>query len=237
MSQIPINFGDNIYSPLYKYGFGIDTLADSPAGSSPVCLSAIITPDAKHFELTFNKRMKDPSSVQATFVLTHNHIPLSAATKLSLKQNDSTTIVVELDASYYSSSDTGTISYSYGTIGSVDGGSLQPFASMDAYNWSVLSTAVKEDKNLIPLVNKLYQNYPNPFNPSTVITYQLLTHGYATLKVYDVLGREVATLVDGEKSAGAHTVSLDASRLSSGVFLCRLMVGDFSEVKKMILIK
>ena len=237
MSQIPINFDDNIYFPLFDYGFGLDTLADSPAGSPPVCLSAIITPDARHFELTFNKRMKDPSSAQATFVLTHNQLLLPATTTLSLKQNDSTTIIVELDAAYYSSSDTGTISYGSGTIGSLDGGFLQPFAPVDASNWSVSSTAVKEDKNLIPLVNKLHQNYPNPFNPTTVITYQLLTHAYTTLKVYDVLGREMATLVDGEQSAGVHTVSLDASRLSSGVFLYRLKVGNFSDVKKMILIK
>jgi beta-glucosidase len=237
MSQIPINFGDTSYSPLYEYGFGIDTLADSPTGSPPVCLSAIITPDAKHFELTFSKRMKEPSLEQATFILTRNHFPLAATTTLSLKQNDSTTIIVELDAPYYSSSDTGTISYGSGTIGSVDGGSLQPFAPVDAYNWSVSSTAVKEDKNLIPLVSKLDQNYPNPFNPTTVITYQLLTHGYATLKVYDVLGREVATLVDGEKSAGVHTILWDATHLSSGVYIYRLKVGDFNDVKKMMLIK
>jgi flagellar hook assembly protein FlgD len=86
-------------------------------------------------------------------------------------------------------------------------------------------------------VNKLDQNYPNPFNPTTVITYQLLTHGYATLKVYDVLGREVATLVNGEKSSGVHTVSWDASRLSSGVFIYRLKIGNFNDVKKMILMK
>jgi len=237
MSQIPINVGDTIYSPLYEYGFGIDTLADSPAGSPPVCLSAVITPDAKHFELTFNKRMKDPSSAQATFILTRNHIPLSAATALSIKQNDTTTIVVDLDAPYYSSSDTGTISYNSGTLGSVDGGSLHPFAPVDAYNWSVSSTAVKEDNNLNPFVNKLHQNYPNPFNPTTEITYQLLSHGYVTLKVYDVLGREVAILVDGEKSAGIYDVSLDASHLSSGVFFYRLTIGDFSNIKKMILIK
>ena len=237
MSQIPINFGDNIYSPLYEYGFGIDTLADSPAGSPPVCLSAIITPDAKHFELTFNKQMKDPSLEQADFILTRNHIPLAAATTLLLKQSDSTTIIIELDAPYYSSSDTGTISYGSGTIGSVDGGFLQPFAPVDAYDWSVSSTAVKGDKILIPLVNKLIQNYPNPFNSITVISYQLLSHGYTTLKVYDVLGREVATLVDGERSAGIYTVSLDASGLSSGVFLYRLKVGDFRDVKKMILVK
>jgi beta-glucosidase len=237
MSQIPINFGDNFYSPLYGYGFGIDTLADSPAGSPPVCLSAIITPDAKHFELTFNKRMKDPSAARATFVFTRNQLPLPAPISLSLKQNDSTTIIVELEAVYYSNDDLGTISYSSGTIKSADEGVLQPFTPMDAYNWIGSSVIVKEDKNLLPLVNKLDQNYPNPCNPTTVITYQLLTHGYATLKVYDVLGREVATLVDGEKSAGIHTVSLDASRLSSGVFLYRLKIGDFSDVKKMILLK
>ncbi|MGD1046445.1 MAG: glycoside hydrolase family 3 N-terminal domain-containing protein [Bacteroidota bacterium] len=237
MSQIPINFGDNIYSPLYEYGFGIDTLADSQKGSPPVCLSAIITPDAKHFELTFNKRMKDPSSAQATFVLTRNQLPLVAATTLSLKQNDSTTIIVDLDTIYYSNNDTGAIAYSSGTIKSADEGSLQPFAAMDAYNWISSSTAIKEDKNMIPLVSKLDQNHPNPFNPTTVITYQLLTHGYTTLKVYDVLGREVATLVDGERSPGAHTVSWDASHLSSAVFLYRLKIGNFNDVKKMILIK
>ena len=237
ISQVPINFGDIVYSPLYEYGFGIDTLADSPVGSPPVGLSGIITPDAKHFELTFNKRMKDPSSEEATFILTRNKLPLVAATTLSLKQNDSTTIIVGLDTAYYSSHDLGTIAYSSGTIKSADEGSLQPFAPMDAYNWTGLSTVVKEEKNLIPLVNKLDQNYPNPFNPTTVITYQLLTHGYATLKVYDVLGREVATLVNGEKSSGVHTVSWDASRLSSGVFIYRLKIGNFNDVKKMILMK
>jgi hypothetical protein len=160
-----------------------------------------------------------------------------AATHLSLKQNDSTTIMVELDTTYYSSGDLGTIAYTSGTIKSADEGSLQPFASMDAYNWIGSSSVVKEERNLIPLLSKLDQNYPNPFNPTTVLTYQLSTYGYATLKVYDVLGREVATLVDGERSAGVHTVSWDASRLSSGVFLYRLKVGDFSDVKKMILMK
>ena len=237
MSQIPINFGDNIYSPLYKYGSGIDTLADSRAGSPPVCLSAIITPDAKHFELTFNKRMKDPSAAQASFVLTRNQRPLLASTTLSLKQNDSTTIMVVLDPAYYSQNDAGTIAYSSGTIKSADEGLLQPFNPMDAYNWVGSSTVISEDKNLIPLVSKLDQNYPNPFNPTTVITYQLLTYGYATIKVYDVLGRAVATLVDGEMSAGIHTVSWDASRLSSGIFLYRLNVGNFNDVKKMMFVK
>ncbi len=135
MSQIPINFGDANYSPLYAYGFGIDTLADSPKGSSPICLSAIITPDAKHIELTFNKQMQDPSSEQAAFVLTRNQLTLAAKTTLSLKPNDNTTILIRLDLMYYSSDDLGKIGYISGTIKSVDGGSLQSFDSIDAYNW------------------------------------------------------------------------------------------------------
>jgi beta-glucosidase len=238
MSQIPIDFGDRNYSPLYEYGFGIDTLADSPAGSPPVCLSAVITPDAKHFELTFNKRMKDPSSTPAAFVFTKNQYPLTAVAAPSLKQNDSTTIMIELDKAYYSNTDTGTIAYSSGAIESVDGGFLQPFPQpMDVYNWASASTTTIENRNPMPLVNHLGQNYPNPFNPTTVIHYQLVTHGHVTLKVYDVLGREVATLVDEETSAGVHTVSWDASRLSSGVFICRLKVGEFTDAKKMLLIK
>jgi len=237
MSQIPVNFGDANYSPLYAYGFGINTLADSPAGSSPVCLSAIITPDAKHFELTFNKRMKDPSSAQSAFVLTRNQLTLAAGTTASLKQNDSTTIIVEMDSIYYSSSDLVTIAYSSGTIKSADEGMLQSFDSLDAYNWASTSSTAVEDKSLLPLVIKLYQNYPNPFNPTTSITFQLFTHGHATLKVYDILGREVTTLIDGEQSAGIHTVSWDASHLSSGIFFYRLKVGDFIDVKKMILMK
>jgi beta-glucosidase len=237
MSQIPINVGDTNYTPLYAYGFGINTLADSPAGSSPVCLSAIITPDAKHFELTFNKRMQDPSSEQSAFVFTRNQHVLAAGTTASLKQNDSTTILVELDSVYYSNSDLGTITYNSGTIKSADDGTLQFFGPIDAYNWASSSPAAVEEKSLLPLVIKLYQNYPNPFNPTTSITYQLFTHGHATLKVYDVLGREITTLIDGEKPAGMHTVSWDASHLSSGMFFYRLKVGDFVDVKKMILMK
>ncbi len=135
MSQIPINFGDANYSPLYAYGFGIDTLADSPKGSPPVCLSAIITPDAKHLELTFNKQMQDPYSEQATFVLTRNQLTLAAKTTQSLKPNDRTTIIIKLDSTYYSANDLCTIAYSSGIIRSVDGGSLQSFGPIDAYNW------------------------------------------------------------------------------------------------------
>jgi hypothetical protein len=83
----------------------------------------------------------------------------------------------------------------------------------------------------------LYQNYPNPFNPNTVISYQLPVTGNVRLKVYDILGNEIATLVNEEKPAGNYDVSFDASNLSSGVYLYKLQVKDYTELKKMILLR
>ncbi len=84
---------------------------------------------------------------------------------------------------------------------------------------------------------KLTQNYPNPFNPSTTIKYQIPELSYVTLKVYDVLGNQVATIANGEKLAGSYEASFNAKRLSSGIYFYRLQAGSFVETKKMLLIK
>jgi len=94
-----------------------------------------------------------------------------------------------------------------------------------------------EDDILTPKEFSLSQNYPNPFNPSTVIKYQLPISSQVTLKVYDVLGDEVATLVNEEKPTGFYEVELNASRLSSGFYIYKITAGNFSSTKKMILIK
>jgi hypothetical protein len=83
----------------------------------------------------------------------------------------------------------------------------------------------------------LSQNYPNPFNPNTFISYQLATGSQVTIKVYDVLGREVTTLVNEKKPAGAHIINFDASGLASGVYLYAIREGNFYQSKKMILLK
>ncbi len=84
---------------------------------------------------------------------------------------------------------------------------------------------------------KLSQNYPNPFNPSTVINYSIPKSGLVTLKVYDILGKEVASLVNEFKSAGSYDFKFNASNLSSGVYFYRLESGNFVETKKMSLMK
>jgi hypothetical protein len=84
---------------------------------------------------------------------------------------------------------------------------------------------------------ELAQNYPNPFNPTTTIRYQIPTAEVVSLKVYDVLGKEVATLVSGRQEAGSYAVEFNAAGLSSGVYFYRLQAGGFVETKKMMLVK
>lgn len=89
----------------------------------------------------------------------------------------------------------------------------------------------------LPNSFELAQNYPNPFNPSTVISWQSPISGHQELKVFDVLGNEVATLVDGIKEAGYHSVEFNAAGLASGVYFYKLQAGSFTETKKMMLIR
>ena len=96
---------------------------------------------------------------------------------------------------------------------------------------------IEEDQSISPNTFSLYQNYPNPFNPSTAIKWQQPETGVVTLKIYDVLGREVTILVNEELSVGKHETVFDASRFSSGVYFYQLKAGDFIQTKKMLLIK
>ncbi len=99
-------------------------------------------------------------------------------------------------------------------------------------------TSVENNKKAeIVTSYNLSQNYPNPFNPSTTISWQSPVDSWQTLKVYDILGKEVAVLVDEFKQAGRNEVKFDASRLASGVYFYRITAGKFSSVKKMLLQK
>ena len=91
--------------------------------------------------------------------------------------------------------------------------------------------------NEIPSSYSVSQNYPNPFNPTTKINFALPKSGLVSMKVYDILGKEVATLVNEVKNAGNYTVDFNASSLTSGVYFYKVSVNGFSEVKKMLLLK
>jgi Secretion system C-terminal sorting domain len=108
---------------------------------------------------------------------------------------------------------------------------------VDDLNLTGTNTSVN-DKNFIPAKFSLDQNYPNPFNPSTKIKYDLPENSYVSLKVYNIIGKEVASLVNSVVPAGTHEVVFDASGLNSGIYFYTLKTGNnFVQTKKMILMK
>ena len=115
------------------------------------------------------------------------------------------------------------------------------FAATDRGVWTFslpdVITTIKRKTVETPVRFSLSQNYPNPFNPATKINYQLAVSSMVTLKVYDILGREVARLVHGRQNAGEYTVTFNAGSLSSGVYFYRLTAGGFAATKKLMLIK
>ena len=168
----------------------------------------------------------------------------------------------DLESIYFADENTGWASYRDGIIlNSTDGGEtwvtqlsginnvVSSVYFVDANTgWAVGSngTILKttnggvtfvEGEEELPYKFSLKQNYPNPFNPSTKISFQLVEAGLTSLKVYDVLGNEVATLMNEEKSAGIYEVTLDGSTLTSGMYLYKLQSGNFAETKKMVLLK
>jgi hypothetical protein len=111
----------------------------------------------------------------------------------------------------------------------VDGADLQ----LDGSGKSTYSLAAAQ----LPLAYRLYQNYPNPFNPTTTLSYDLPKAGRVTIRIYNVLGQVVQTLVDETEQAGHISISFDASKFASGMYFYRMTAGSFSDVKKMVLLK
>ncbi|MDZ7623444.1 MAG: T9SS type A sorting domain-containing protein [Ignavibacteriaceae bacterium] len=99
------------------------------------------------------------------------------------------------------------------------------------------TTEIDDENNIIPEEYVLYQSYPNPFNPTTTIKYSLPNSDIVSLKVFDILGREVAVLLDEYKTAGTHTIEFNANGLASGVYFYQLRAQNFVETKKMVLLR
>ena len=125
----------------------------------------------------------------------------------------------------------GTVGVVVGEIGSAANGALY-FTDMNGGYVGITQTGSETPENY-----SVSQNYPNPFNPSTKINFALPKQGLVTIKVYDMLGKEIETLVNEVKSAGKYTVDFNGSKLSSGVYFYRIQANDFIDVKRMMLVK
>jgi hypothetical protein len=112
-------------------------------------------------------------------------------------------------------------------------GRYEYYGTMVEVSFSITSVEEKQ----LPTKYVLEQNYPNPFNPSTKISYSILNSENVLLKVYDVLGKEVKTLVDGYKNSGTYEIEFNAGELTSGFYIYTIISGNFSETRKMILMR
>lgn len=168
-----------------------------------------------------------------------------------LKSQDLTTFYLGTDSGMLISKDLGkNWEEDNGGLESI---SVNVFASQDErlyagtkYNsvWSTdLFVGVDDEIGTLPIEFILHQNYPNPFNPTTTITYAIPLlggderGGLVTLKVYDVLGREVARLVNEDKEAGYHSIDFDGVDLPSGVYFYKITTGNYIATRKMLLLK
>jgi len=362
MDQIPINFGDTNYDPLFPLNFGITSLDDSQFGSPPQYYSSSSTLDGNSIIISFNKAMNSPVGFESDFILKINNINIPIITS-SLSSNDIKDIVLNFTPSI-NNGDEILVQYTGTGLTSQDGGSLEPFGPEEVYNlsnqnnistipgkieaenffdmygvqtentsdvggglnvgwidtgdwmdynvvisdsgsynltyrvaslsasgkitlksdgqtinsvdlpitggwqnWQSVSSVVYlfggqhtirldatrggfninwfnfdaltniETTENIPKDFSLSQNYPNPFNPSTCIQYSIGSKEFVTLKVFDVLGNEVATLVNENREAGIYSIEINADILSSGVYYYKIQAGAFIQTKKMILIK
>jgi hypothetical protein len=363
MEQIPINYGDPNYDPLFPFDHGLMSLANSPPASPPQFYSAATTPDGRAVEVAFNKTMAEPSPSAGGFTV-HVSGLVNNVVDVQLKQGDETTLVLTL-ASSVAAHDGVTVAYDEGNIFARDGGKLASFEPQFVYNdvvtsspfqtvpgrieaedfaamsgvqteitadvggglnvgwidagdwmrynlsvqasgaysvsfrvasathagqiqlqrdgstigslnlpvtggwqvWQTVSTfiylprgpqtltvfasaggfnlnwlefsfvtqVVEEESQ--PKDFELSQNYPNPFNASTRIHYYLPRASHVTLKVFDLLGEEIATLVDQARPAGSHMVTFDAGDLPSGLYFYRIESGLFTAIRKALLMR
>ncbi len=174
------------------------------------------------FRITF---ISQGTSFDSVIYYNTFNVATGFASRQNVNQNDATpSLKPVIAAGFYPSAFATVVFAGFGPLGLYADG-------------SAITTEIEPVGNHVPEAYKLEQNYPNPFNPSTTISFSIPKNGLVSLKVYDVLGKEVATLVNTQLNSGQYNVNLNASNLGSGIYFYTLKAGDFVETKKMMLVK
>ena len=221
-------FWDQAYKDLWvKY----KDSTEAPGNITPTIMKALVDSTKAYFSETLTFQAPPPSI--------YNFIDSALAfpNSVSLPENWS--------FAYQDSLGKSPVNASYGTTAAsytrADGGfpvgDLNWYPALKARWLNNLPADVAPGEGGIPAHYALEQNYPNPFNPSTNLSFDMSAAGFVSLVVYDVLGREVATLVNEARQAGTHSVSWNAAGQSSGVYFCKMQAGSFVATKQMLLVK
>jgi hypothetical protein len=195
---------------------------------------------------TFNQNLNNPNAITTIrpavanhrIIATFNYFRTTGTTDFLRVYNntDSTT--------YSGTTNPGTItsnapdgSLAFKFVSDNSGANSDGWAAIITSDTTITSVREDNENSGVPSTFQLHQNYPNPFNPTTNIRFQITRFSDATLKVYDILGREVATLVNEQLTPGSYETTFDGARLSSGVYFYRLQAGGFVQTKKLVLQK
>jgi hypothetical protein len=183
----------------------------------------------------------DTANVPLNPTLDWNDVPTAISYRIQVSTVPtftSTIINAVVNVSQYTIP-SGVLSYSshfYWRVNATNIGGSSPWSTICSFN-TIVQSGIRNVSSEVPTENKLYSNYPNPFNPITNIKFSILNSGQVKLIVYDVQGREVQTLVNEYMKPGTYEVSFDGSKLTSGVYFYRISTGDFTETRKMLMIK
>jgi hypothetical protein len=199
------------------------TLATASEGGldSAVSVTGTVTMSpAANFTFNGSSHQVTGMSMQDTV----NNLVINNAAGVTLSQSATINGVLRLMAGVFDN----TIPFTLGPGGSIsyEGGSLLTPVSV-----------VRSEVSLIPQSFFVDQNFPNPFNPSTRIRYGIPRESFVTARIFNLLGQEVATLFEGQQNAGVYSVVFDASRIGSGMYLCRIQAGTMVDTKRMIFIR
>jgi len=235
MEDIPINFGDSVYEPLFEYGYGITDLSDSPVGSAPVFYSAAVDSNGVEIHAAFNKNMLKPVSGYSDFVINQNSSNNISIENIKVHSNDSTALKLQFTETM-EKGDEITIAYSGELVFSEDGGQLEPFGPEKVYNRLDEESGITNEEKT-EFAYKVKQNHPNPFNAVTYIEFKIPKRENVSLGIYNVSGQEVETLVNEELNAGKYIYKWNATKYPSGIYFYRFKTPELESLGKMILLK